>query len=247
MRKMRQDEMPTREKMRGPDPVSTYYKAVRPDGTDFWSGTVRWLPKSGPPKRTRVVRHPSSTLAVRGDHATSLAVSTDPTRLPGAGWLLRLAVVEPVEGCPVVVTDRWKRQAVAWRVVEEVPAHLRFGPMGEHVAALLDAVRAMTPKQMGVVRAAGAAGLAAWDAAWDAACAAAYAAAARDAAGAAAYAAADAAGAAAWDAAYAAAWALVLRDLIGQHGFTQAHYDTLTRPLRLAGVTVHPDDAEVAR
>lgn len=24
--------------------MTTYYKAVRPDGTDFRSGTVRWLP-----------------------------------------------------------------------------------------------------------------------------------------------------------------------------------------------------------
>lgn len=217
--------------------MSTYYKAVRPDGTDFWSGTVRWLPKSGPPKRTRVVRHPSSTLAVRGDHATSLAVSTNPTRLPGTGWPLRLAVVEPVEGCPVVVTDEHKRQAVAWRVVEEVPAHLRFGPMGEHVVALVDAVRAMTPVQAAAARDARDAGAAAWAAAWDAAYAAAYAAA---------RVAARVAWTAAYGAAYAAAWALVIRDLIGQHGFTQAHYDTLTRPLRLAGVTVHPDDAEVA-
>ena len=66
--------------------------------------------------------------------------------------------------------------------------------------------------------------------------------AARDAARDAAWAAARiAAGVAAGD----AAMALTVRDLIGQHGFTQAHYDTLTRPLRAAGVVVHPDDAEI--
>ena len=46
-----------------------------------------------------------------------------------------------------------------------------------------------------------------------------------------------AARAAAWDAAVA----LVVRDLIGEQ-FTQAHYDTLTAPLRSIGITVHPGD-----
>ena len=56
----------------------------------------------------------------------------------------------------------------------------------------------------------------------------------------------DAARDAAWDAARAAAqdaaWALTLRDLIGQHGFEQAHYDTLTGPWASAIGPVHPDD-----
>lgn len=29
--------------------TETYYKAVRPDGTDFRTGTVRWLPPVGDP------------------------------------------------------------------------------------------------------------------------------------------------------------------------------------------------------
>ena len=51
----------------------------------------------------------------------------------------------------------------------------------------------------------------------------------------------------AWDAAWAAAAALVVRDLIGQHGFTQDHYDALTGPWRTVIGPVHPDDAEVAQ
>jgi hypothetical protein len=47
---------------------------------------------------------------------------------------------------------------------------------------------------------------------------------------------------AAWNAAGEAARALVVRDLIGQHGFTQAHYDTLTKPWRTVIGPVHPDD-----
>jgi hypothetical protein len=80
------------------------------------------------------------------------------------------------------------------------------------------------------------------DAAWAAAGAAARAA-ARAAAGAAAWAAAGAAaGAAAWDAARDAARAAVVCDLIGQHGFTQEHYDTLTGPWRKVIGPIHPDD-----
>lgn len=52
----------------------------------------------------------------------------------------------------------------------------------------------------------------------------------------------DAARGAAWDAARGVAGALVVRDVIGTHGFTQDHYDTLTRPWRTAIGPVHPDD-----
>ena len=54
-----------------------------------------------------------------------------------------------------------------------------------------------------------------------------------------------AARAAAWAAARDAAVALVVRDLIGQHGLTQDHYDTLTRPWRTVIGPIHPDDPEV--
>lgn len=55
----------------------------------------------------------------------------------------------------------------------------------------------------------------------------------------------DAARAAAWDAVRAASdagVALAVRDLIGQHGFTQDHYDTLTGPWRTVIGPIHPDD-----
>ena len=46
------------------------------------------------------------------------------------------------------------------------------------------------------------------------------------------------------DAARDAASALVVRDLIGQHGFTQAHYDALVGPWALVIGPVHPDDSD---
>ena len=54
----------------------------------------------------------------------------------------------------------------------------------------------------------------------------------------------DAARAAARDAAREAARALVVRDQVGDT-FTQAHYDTLTRPWATVIGPVHPDDAPV--
>jgi hypothetical protein len=232
----------------------TYWKAVRPDGTDFWTGTVRWLPKT-PLKRPHTVRHPSSTCAVREDHSTSLAVSTDPTNLPGALWPMRLCRVEQVED--IIITDAYKRQSVAWRVVEEVDPSIRFGPQGPHVAALIARAREITGDEVEKFNAAResaresardavwksardavwksawfaaskaaskAAGVAGRESAWIAASESAWVAASESAR----VTASDAVWGAVWD----AARALVVRDLIGQHGFTQAHYDTFTLPWR---------------
>ncbi len=137
-----------------------------------------------------------------------------------------------------------------------------FGPSWETVVNLVHTAATITPLQvLDLTAARDAARGAAWDAAWDAAWGAAWAAArdaaraaardaaraaARDAARAAARDAAwDAAWGAAWDAAWDAAWGAVTRDLIGQHGYTQEHYDTLTRPWREAVGRLHPDDADL--
>ena len=95
-----------------------------------------------------------------------------------------------------------------------------FGPQWEAIVALVRRTAVLTVDEAQQLAAA-------WDAARDAAW--------------------DAARVAAWDAARVAARdaarALVVRDLIGQHGFTQEHYDTLTGPWRKVIGPVHPDDA----
>ena len=83
---------------------------------------------------------------------------------------------------------------------------------------------------------------AARDAAWYAARGAASGAAWGAARGAASGAARGAASGAAWGAAWGAASALVTRDLIGTGGYTQAHYDLLTREWRAVIGHTHPDD-----
>ena len=120
-----------------------------------------------------------------------------------------------------------------WKFEEVGPA-IRFEQQGPHVVALIARARVLTAGEAERLAAARAA---AWAAARDAAWAAAWAAARA--------AARDAAWAAAAAAARDAAVALVVRDLIGQHGLTQDHYDTLTRPWRTVIGPIHPDDPEV--
>lgn len=216
-----------------------YYKATRPDGTDFRTGTV--LYEVG--KRTT---HPTSTRRVKDDPSTYLSVATVPTDCTGFKWPCRLFLVKGVGRAMKASDLPNKRAFLSLDVIEELPAHMVFGPQGEHVVALIERAGRLTAdeaKQLSFAwdAAGGAAWAAAWDAAWGAARGAARAA-AWDAAG---VAAGDAARDAAWGAAGGAAIALVVRDLIDSSGFSQAHYDTLTGPWRTAIGPVHPDDDPV--
>ena len=215
----------------------TYWKAVRPDGTDTHTGTVQWAPPPGH-EGEWIVRHPTAS-SIGDDVSEYLSVATAPTDCTGMKWPCRLLEVEAVgEVTTPNLTLPHKRTGVAFRVLREAPATEALGPHGEHVAALIRSIPDIT-------RSAAERLALAWDAAWDVAR---YVArdAAWDAARAVAwYAAWDAARAAAWyaawDAARAAArdaaLALLVRDLI-----TTEHYDTLTRPWRTAIGPIHPDD-----
>ena len=193
----------------------TYFKAVRMDGTDFYTGIVRWLPPVGEPlpEGGLIVRHPTARKRTTGDAAHYLSVATVPTDCTGMVWPCRLARVERTraavwqpdpDGLPNKAAS-WQ-----WRVVEELDATLTLGPQGREVAALIERAARLTDDEV--------AGLAtAWYATGDDAWyAARYT--TRDAAD-------DAARYAAWSAAGAAAKALTVRDLIS----TEC-YDTLTRP-----------------
>ena len=193
----------------------TYFKAVHMDGTDFYTGIVRWLPPVGEPlpEGGLIVRHPTARKRTTGDAAHYLSVATVPTDCTGMVWPCRLARVERTraavwqpdpDGLPNKAAS-WQ-----WRVVEELDATLTLGPQGREVAALIERAARLTDDEV--------AGLAtAWyatgDDAWDAAR----------------YTTRDAAwGAARYAARYAvwyAARALTVRDLIS----TEC-YDTLTRP-----------------
>lgn len=136
--------------------MTEYYKAVRPDGTDFYSGTIDYLAGG-------VIRHPNPDLRST-DANDHLSVSTEKTDCTGFTWPARLLRVEPVGD--VVSPDHRelpnKRAVGALRVVEELPAHELFGPNGEQVVAFLEWLPTLTRADwLGVGRT--------WDAAWDAA------------------------------------------------------------------------------
>ena len=235
--------------------MSSYYKATRPDGTDFYTGTVDYAAAlaSGVP----VEASPGPPGGFPGPGWLHLA--TVPTACVGMSWPCRLFEVEPVGDVHHDEDHPHKVGCREVRVRRELPAHEAFGPQGESVVALIERARRLTLRE--VVRLAAARDAvrdAVWAAAWDAARDAARGAAwdaARDAAWDAARAAArGAAWAAAWDAARAAAWdaawyaargavgALVIRDLISAE-----HYTALTGPWRSALGPIHPDDDDWRR
>lgn len=188
----------------------TYYKCVRPDGTDFHTGRIDYAAAlaSG-----EIIEHRATM--IRDDPSTYLSVSIHPTNCTGMRWPCRLFRVEPVGRTLTASINDSKRACSALRVVEELPAHQALGPQGEQVAAVIERAGRLTAEE---VRRLDAAWNAAWNAAQDAA---------RDAAQ-------DAARNAAWDAAWNATWgaarnalALLTRDLISQE-----HYDMLIGPWR---------------
>ena len=185
--------------------MTTYYKAVRPGGTDFRTGTVRWLPPVGDPMPGggMVVTHPTSRKRTDGGADGYLSVATVATECTGMRWPCRLAVVEPTRAAvwtPDPGTLPSKRASWQWRVVAETDAHQALGPQGPEVAAIIDRARTLTADEL---RQLGAARGDAWVAAWDAA---------RD---------------AAWNAARDATLATLVRDLI-----TPKQYDLLMAPWR---------------
>lgn len=223
--------------------MKIFYKATKPDGTDFYTGTVDYAAAltAGKPVRRKPAAEVYYTCSDLVYHAADAAAET----LVGCSWPCRLF---EVTGKPVA-QEGHKFGFRSLRVLREIPAHLALGPNGEEVAALIAVASRITYDQAQKLAAAQAA---AWDGAQAAAQAAARAA-ARDAARAAAWdaawdgvgdAARAAARAAAWGAAWGAAWdaawdaaaALVVRDRV-----TGNVFDTLYGPW--ASVM----DAEIAK
>lgn len=202
--------------------MRTYYKALRPDGTDFATGKTNpvlgeWMPKI----------EGLLSICEHGYHVADAAAET----LIGGSWPCKLYRVEAKgfrKGQSFTGDHAHKGVCRTYRLVEELPSWQVFGPNGEAVVALIDRAKRLTAAEVRKLRTAGyAARGSAWYAARDAAW---YA--ARDAARhAARHAAWSAAGDAAWDAAGDAAGdaarALVVRDLI-----TTEQFDILYGPWR---------------
>lgn len=154
--------------------MTDYWKAVRPDGTDFHSGAIQWIPEGGIPAGGWLVEHPTERRYRTSNASRYLSVATVPTDCTGMDWPCRLLRVEPVGRVGTPDPDRrpHKRCAQAWRVVEELDPHLTLGPQGREVAAIIERAGRLSAREAGELRAAHAAARSAanaWCAAHDAA------------------------------------------------------------------------------
>ena len=142
--------------------TTTYFKAVRPDGTDFHTGTVQWAPPEGH-EGEWIVRHPAAT-EIGDDASGYLSVATVATDCTAMSWPCRLLTVEAIGDVTIPSPSDLpsKRAGVAFRVTGELPAHEALGPQGEAAAALIDRARRLTADELDSLAAAR-------DAAWDAA------------------------------------------------------------------------------
>lgn len=203
-----------------------FFKATRPDGTDFRTGRIDYAAAlGGDPIALPTVGYPQ---CCTGDvlHASTVAAET----LIGGGWQCRLFLVE---GEPVA-EEGHKRGFFSLRVVEEIDSHHALGPNGAEVARVIEKARNLTEDQANAINTTwdatrSAAGGATGDAAEDASRHSAWAAAGSAAWAAAGSAAGSDAGSVAWAASWAAscsaARAAVVRDLI-----SDKHYQTLAGP-----------------
>ena len=201
-----------------------FYKSTRPDGRDFYTGTVDYAAAltSGEP----IIAPPCDNHDFPGPKWLHLA--TVPTQCVGMSWPCRLFEVEPADD---LGGDRPRHEhkvgATSVRVLAEVDAHVALGPQGVQVAALIARCATLTADD---VRRLDATRDGARDTAWDAAWVGAW----------------VGARGTAWVATRDATRGLLLRDLIGQRpGWDQAAYDLLTGPWRRTIGPIHPDDAEM--
>ena len=149
------------------------FKSVRPDGTDFCTGKVRWLPAEGViPEGGWLVEHPHPGEVGSWDATGYLSASTAETDRTGFQRPSRLLSVEPVGTMWTPYPDSFPRVRAAhtWRVVEELPAWWLFGPQGREIAAIIEQASHLTSAQIeGLTAAWRAAQVASRCAAWDAA------------------------------------------------------------------------------
>lgn len=126
--------------------MKTYFKAVRPDGTDFHTGTV--LYEVG----TQLPRIPSQKGIKRSCCSNTVyhASDTPSETLIGGSWPARLF---EMSGRPVA-SEGHKYGFVTLRVERELESHLVFGPNGEDVVRIIEQAKSVTPAQAEQLRAA---------------------------------------------------------------------------------------------
>ncbi len=183
-----------------------FYKATRPDGTDFHTGRILY-------EVGKKVRPAKTSLTPQICGAGYLHASDAPGEvLVGGRWPCRLFEVTGKPAAGFNDAHKHKGGFKQLTVVREIDPYLALGPNGRYVAGIIERIRKADSEEIKkLVAARGAA----WGAAWEAAREAAWEA-AREAAREAAW---GAAWEAAWGAAREAALALTVRDLITPEQF----------------------------
>lgn len=118
--------------------MTTYYKATRPDGTDFRTGTINYAAAL---QTGETITHHATEL-IPDEASTYYSVSVEPAEtLIGGQWPCRLFKVE-ADTAVESRTYRHKMCVPSLRVVEELPAWQALGPNGEAVAEFLEGIPA---------------------------------------------------------------------------------------------------------
>jgi len=115
-----------------------YYKATRPDGTDFHTGTVSFRVGESLPVKPELDSYECCTGQVF--HASDTPSET----LIGCSWPCRLF---KVAGDPVAQSDH-KFGFRTFRVVREIESWRALGPNGKAVAAMIERCREVTPDHL---------------------------------------------------------------------------------------------------
>lgn len=130
-----------------------YFKAVRPDGTDFYSGRVDYLTGKTieHPYVAAGTVNPKSPISPASGAYSYLSVAIAPTECTSLVWPARLLLVTPVGPSSKDTDIVTKVRARRLRVVTELPAWKIFGPNGEQMLrffAQLEGMRAEADRRM---------------------------------------------------------------------------------------------------
>ena len=122
---------------------AVFYKATRPDGTDFYTCLVDYAAALASGK-------PLPELPGGGEFPGEgwYHLATVPTECVGMSWPCRLFEVEPVGSVHTDTDHPHKIGTTSVRVLREVDAHLALGPQGEQVAALIGRCRSLTGDEL---------------------------------------------------------------------------------------------------
>lgn len=121
----------------------TFYKATRPDGFDFFTGTVDYAGICGTGERLPEKSPPLSGLDPSTATNQVYHASEEPHRaLIGGGWPCRLF---EIDGEVVARSPRGTKLGFyTMTVVREIEAHRVLGPNGEAVAEMIDRAQKLT-------------------------------------------------------------------------------------------------------